>query len=168
MQINNKLVYWSIGLLLMLAGVLTYIYTPNSQESVNLTVSCKGQPVKTFTMEQIMEMPSVEKQVTIRSSSEGTQTHVFTGTPLREILTGLENAVLTDASKVTASGLDSYTVVFDSEEIMSRDHVLLVYAQDGKPLGSKSEGGTGPFRIIILGDQFGLRAVKYVNELEVN
>ncbi|KAF1083796.1 Oxidoreductase molybdopterin binding domain protein [Sporotomaculum syntrophicum] len=168
MDINNKLVYWSIGLLLVLAVVLTYLYTPNSRESANLTVSCKGEPVKTFTIEQIKEMPAVDRRVTIRSSSEGTQTHVFTGTPLREILTDLENAVLTDTSKVTASGLDSYTVVFDSEEIMSRDHVLLVYAQDGKPLGSKSEGGTGPFRIIVIGDQFGLRAVKYVNELEIN
>ncbi len=168
MKINNKLVYWFIGLLLVLAGVLACLYTPNSRESVSLTIISEGQPVKTLTMEQIKEMPVVEKQVTIRSSSEGTQTHVFTGTPVREILTGLDNVVLTDSSKFTASGLDSYTVIFDSEEIVSNDHVLLVYAQDGKALGSKSEGGTGPFRVIILGDQFGLRAVKYVTELEVN
>ncbi len=168
MIINNKMVYWSIGLLLVLAGVFAYLNMPNGRESASLTVISNGQSIETFTMEEIKELPAVEREVTIRSSSEGTQTHVFTGTPVREILTGLDKTLLTDAKKVTASGLDSYTVVFDSEEILSNDHVLLVYAQDGKFLGSKKDGGTGPFRIIILGDQFGLRAVKYVTELEVN
>lgn len=162
------MVYWSIGLLLVLVGVLAYLNTPGKRESASLTIISKGQPVKTFSLEEIKELPAVDREVTIRSSSEGIKTYVFTGTPVREILTGLDNAILTEANKVTARGLDTYTVVFNGEEILSSDHVLLVYARDGMPLGSKSEGGTGPFRIIIPGDQFGLRAVKYVTELEVN
>ncbi|WP_031517334.1 molybdopterin-dependent oxidoreductase [Desulfofalx alkaliphila] len=168
MNINNRLVYWSIGLLIVMAVALIYLMPSMDEQSDSLTIIKKGQQVKIFTMEEIKALPAVTRQVTIRSASEGINTYNFTGTPVREVLIKADEEILQGSKEVTVKGMDYFTVVFACEEIMEDDNVLLVYAQDDQPLGDRSSGGTGPFRIIILRDQFGMRAVKYVDTLEVN
>jgi DMSO/TMAO reductase YedYZ molybdopterin-dependent catalytic subunit len=168
---NNKLVYATIGILVVLAGIFACINMnlhSDAPVKESIKVIIDGNAVGEIAMDDIKKLPAVTKKVTIRSSSEGVGNYNFTGTPLRKVLESVSPGVRLAGRKVTAKGIDSFNVLFEGQEILSSEKVLLVYARDDQPLGSKAKGGTGPFRIIILGDQFGLRAVKYVYELEVN
>lgn len=60
---------------------------------------------------------------------------------------------------------DGYVAVFPVEELLEPEAILLIYARDGAGLGTMDDGGSGPFRILAVEDQYGTRCAKYVSEL---
>ena len=68
---------------------------------------------------------------------------------------------------VIVRAIDGYTVALSIEEVLDEENVYLAYAIDGKPLRSKSQGGSGPYQLIVRKDQFSQRWCKFVVEIEI-
>jgi DMSO/TMAO reductase YedYZ molybdopterin-dependent catalytic subunit len=132
-----------------------------------VAVTNGGETVRTFTMEDVAALPSVTRSETIRSSSHPDETGSFTGVPLRELLNAARPGLLEGASMIVTRAADGYVSSLSAEEVAADDSVILAYQKDGESLGTSSDGGTGPFRIIILTDKYGNRCTKWVNEIEV-
>jgi DMSO/TMAO reductase YedYZ molybdopterin-dependent catalytic subunit len=136
-------------------------------ETGTVAVTCDGATLKSFDIEQAKALRSVSEKMTILSSSHADETAVFTGVPLRVLLDAAQPGLLSDATMVVTRATDGYVSSLTPEEVRSGDAVLLAYAKDGESLGGLEDGGTGPFRIIILTDKYGNRCTKWVNEIEI-
>lgn len=133
----------------------------------SIAVTKSGKTLRTFTMEDVTAMRSVTEEKTILSSSHPDETGDFTGVPLRALLSATRPGLLDDATMIVTRATDGYVSSLSAEEVSKDDSVLLAYRKNGQSLGTSSDGGTGPFRIIILTDKYGNRCTKWVNEIEV-
>jgi len=102
----------------------------------------------------------------IRSSGQRPRDVMYTGVPLSLILDVLE-IDWQDKRHVIVSGADSYAIAVLVREILEPDNVYIVYALDGRQLKPASEGGEGPFQLIIRKDTFAQRWCKYINLVEI-
>mgnify|MGYP000867564281 CR=1 FL=1 len=133
----------------------------------SVAVTRDGRTLKTFTLAQVRALPSVDAHKKIVSSSHADEEGRYTGVPVRELLRAVDPALLDQARLVVTRASDGYVSSISVEEVKKSDSVLLVYAKDGKSLGMADDGGTGPFRIVILSDAYGNRCTKWVNEIEI-
>ena len=136
-------------------------------EGGSIAVTQNGRVIKTFTMAQVRAWPSVSVSKTILSSSHPTERGVFTGVPLRTLIDAADPTLLRSASAIVTRATDGFVSVLDPGEVAHGDDVLLVYAKGGKSLGTSKDGGTGPFRIIVVSDTWGNRDTKWVDEIQV-
>ena len=168
---KRKLKIIIITLLLLALGItlLAYLNRPlNTGELGTVTIKSGDQEIAVITMKDIAALPAVEKTVTINSASEGKSTAVWTGVSIKEILNSVDPQLLAEAKQVLVRAEDGFTSALTTTEIMTGgDDVLLAYKENGQLLKGKTEGGVGPFRLILANDPFGNRMTKYVNELEL-
>jgi len=164
---GRKHVLITVIVLIFVIGTFSFLNGAGKEREPEIIYILKnGQQVGEMTMDEVQALPAVEEEIVL-NSSQGKEKHRFTGTPVKEVFLSVDSSLLAGAGKVIGKGIDGYTVAFNIKEVLEEETVLLVYAQDGKPLGGKSEGGTGPFRIIAPNDQFAQRAGKFIQELEV-
>lgn len=86
---------------------------------------------------------------------------------------GVELSVLLDyvgapwqsAEYFAVNGLDEYYSPVLLSEVQQADNVLICIAMDGKALGAKSEGGFGPYLMVIRNELFSQRWCKYIEEV---
>ncbi len=136
-------------------------------ETGELAVTRDGETLRTFTMSDVKALPSVTAKKTILSSSHADEEGDFTGVPLRRLLAEVTPTLLDDATQVITRAVDGYVSALGVDEVTGGDDVLVVYAKDGESLGTDKDGGTGPFRIVILSDTYGNRCTKWLNEIEI-
>jgi DMSO/TMAO reductase YedYZ molybdopterin-dependent catalytic subunit len=118
-------------------------------------------------MAQVRALPSVSVGKTILSSSHPTEKGVFTGVPLRTLIDAANPSLLRSATAIVTRATDGFVSVLAPSEVSQGDDVLLVYEKDGKGLGTSKDGGTGPFRIIVVTDTWGNRDTKWVDEIQI-
>ena len=159
------------AVLVVLAGAVVALAQVNRSDAHvtigTVAVTRNGSTLQTFDAEQVRKLRSVSEKKVILSSSHEDETAVFTGVPLRVLLAAVRPDLLDDAGMIVTRSTDGYVSSLAPEEVADGDAVLLVYAKDGESLGTFEDGGTGPFRIIILTDKFGNRCTKWVNEIEI-
>jgi len=164
---SNLVIGLALIILATLIGVLAWANAPRSREAATLTVMRGGAVLQAFTLEQIQKMPSVELAKNIQSANHTDERGVYRGVELRVLLDQAVPDWPTSSSQIIARAADGYTATFAPDEIGFANNIVIVYAKDGLPLGSLTDGGSGPFRIIIREDAFGTRGTKYLIEIEV-
>jgi hypothetical protein len=107
---------------------------------------------------------SSEFHAVVRSSGNKPVETEYTGIELSKIFSSL-NINTSDMHQVTFNAIDGYKVVLDIDEIYEPNNVYLVFKRDGKYLKTKSQGGSGPFQIVIRQDPFSQRWCKHVSEI---
>lgn len=100
------------------------------------------------------------------TSESDAQEHVYTGVWLNDAFKSLGIAI-DDYHTVIARAVDGYTVAFEASEVAEADHIYIAVMRDGKLLGTRSQGGDGPYQIIVRKDAFGQRWCKFLVELEL-
>lgn len=156
-----------LAVLALLTGVLAYLNAPKDV-TAGLTVLKQGEPLGAFTLAEIKALGSVTVEKEIVSASHSNDSGAFTGVPLRALLAAADPAWQEGASTVSARAADGYVCAYTVQEVAADDSFLVVYERDGKPLREKTQGGTGPLRLIIQSDPFGNRSAKYLYQIEVN
>jgi len=116
------------------------------------------------TLDQIREMPSVKRTMTIRSASEGTTAHSFRGTLLSNVLAAVDPDILNEYEWVQPIGVDDYMSKISMEEVLAENNVYVMYEDNGKPLETK-KGKPGAMRVVVLDDIFGQRFTNYLIEI---
>lgn len=148
-------------------AVLAWLNRPEDQPVTGkLEITVDGKSV-TYTMEEIMAMPKVEFEKEIVSSSQENQKGTFTGVTLDDLLDAADANWQSQATMVVARAEDGYTSAFDVAEVTADDNIVVAYLIDGESLGTKEDGGVGPFRIVVRDDEFGTRSTYWLSQIEV-
>jgi len=134
------------------------------EENGKLAIRAYGVVLGEVTLDQIREMPSVKRTMTIRSASEGTTAHSFRGTLLSNVLAAVDPDILNEYEWVQPIGVDDYMSKISMEEVLAENNVYVMYEDNGKPLETK-KGKPGAMRVVVLDDIFGQRFTNYLIEI---
>ena len=165
----------SIGIIMLILIAIIAIFAlvnrgliKNSQEAhANAEVLITGDNVEDkFTYDQIIKLGEEEFTAIFDSSNTDPEEHKYTGIPLKNLIEEAEIR-LEDKQQVNIRAIDGYTVALKPDEVLEDENVYLAYKQDGEPIKSKEEGGSGPYQVIIRKDAFSQRWCKFVVEMEV-
>ncbi|HHW01269.1 MAG TPA: hypothetical protein GXX35_00360 [Thermoanaerobacterales bacterium] len=170
---KSRSIFAAVVVLVLIVTVLAFInqkgikVTGSEAVSGALLIKAGGNEKK-LEFQDIKALNPLEFKATQDTSDSGPEDHVFKGVLLKDVISGafLEDE-LKNASKVIVKAIDGYTVALSSEEVREPDNVYLAFEKDGKPLGSKADGGSGPYQIIIKKDRFSQRWCKFVTEVSI-
>lgn len=135
------------------------------EENGKLAVRAYGTVLGEITLEEIKQLPAVERVLTIHSTA-GTSEHRFTGTLLANVLQAVDPALTEDYDLLMTVGVDEYCSGIEMREVLKENAVYLVYADQGQPLPRK-DGSPGGMRVIILDDFYGQRFTNYLLEVDL-
>ena len=133
------------------------------EETGAIAIRSYGVVLGEVTLEQIREMPSVKRTMSIHSTS-GTTNHSFRGTLLSNVIAAVDPVLLSKGSWVQPVGVDDYMSDISMEEILAENAVFLMYEDNGKPL-LKKNGEPGAMRVVVMDDVFGQRFTNYMIEI---
>lgn len=166
---------WIIAIIIVILAASVVLFamlnagdTAAKQESQdNATVTVKmGDKSKTFDLAYLKKFEKAEFGATMDTSKSGPEEKSFGGVALLTVLEDL-GFKLDGAAQVTFTAADGYTSVVTAEEAADPENVYLVYERDGKPSGTKQQGGSGPIEIVIRKDTFAQRWCKFLMEIDV-
>lgn len=169
---NKRTVIIMILVLALIVGVFAFINKGMAKdkeeihENAEILISGSGKEVK-LTFKDIKELGEKDFVANLKSSGKPTKEHKYTGVLLKNLFkkAGID---IKDKNQLSVKAIDGYTVALDIDEVLENDNIYLAYKIDGKPLGNKEDGGSGPYQIIIRKDQFSQRWCKHVVEIEIN
>ncbi|MFA9422924.1 MAG: molybdopterin-dependent oxidoreductase [Sedimentibacter sp.] len=92
--------------------------------------------------------------------------HSYSGVQLKNILYS-NNINIENSTAVILSAADGYSVAYSIDEVLRDNNIYVAYMEDGQYLGSKDEGGRGPYESIIVSDSFSNRRCKWLTKIEV-
>lgn len=169
---NKKGIIIIVIILVAVVGITAFLNRgsiaekESAQEEALITFLEDGNEVDTVKMSFVKKQGESTFNKDLDTSESGPEEHTYTGVPLKNVIK--EIGINFDNKKqVVVKAVDGYTVALTAKEVREDDNVYLVYQSDGKPLKSKKEGGTGPYRLVIKNDQFGQRWCKFVTEVNV-
>jgi DMSO/TMAO reductase YedYZ molybdopterin-dependent catalytic subunit len=135
------------------------------QENAILYLVADGTEYE-ITFADVSELEAKEFPAVLKSSGKPPVDTSYTGVQLKDLLA--KAGINTEGkSQVVTKAADGYTVALTLEEVLQEDNVYICYKRDGKPLGTREEGGSGPYQLVIRKDEFGQRWNKYLLEIEV-
>jgi hypothetical protein len=170
-EMKNRKLVCIIAILAILVAVLAYlnyrgmnIGAADAEEGIIFVKL--GDTEEMVSPEIISSLPSVEFDAIQDTSDSGPEKHHFKGILFKDLLLkvnpGFEDLGL---KKVVVKGLDGYSVAFGMDEVIESSSIYLAYEKDGKPLGTKRTGGSGPYQLIAKKDAFSMRWCKFVSEV---
>jgi DMSO/TMAO reductase YedYZ molybdopterin-dependent catalytic subunit len=167
-NLKSKYVIIAIAFLLVLVCALAWFNRPSGDLEPNtLSVLQNDSVLKTFSLADIKALPAIDVKKTIQSSKEADDSGVFTGVPLEDVLNAIDKNLLINGTEFIVRAEDGFAITFSKNDVLEENNILVAYAKEGQSLGASRDGGTGPFRIVVVGDSFGNRCTKYLNEIEV-
>lgn len=172
MKKNNIIILVTIVLLVAVLAVTYFMNQDDIEYKIELNkdaifeVMYQGEVVSSFNMEEIAAMGEVTFSANLKSSGNDPVAHEYTGVLLKTIFTeaGLD---LEGKSSATVMAIDGYAAAITMDKLMEDDNVYLAYMRDGELLGTKEDGGNGPYQLIISKDKFSQYWVKFAYQGEL-
>ena len=168
----NRMVLIVLITLIVLVGIFVFLNTEDaeerllSQREAKIFLVADGERQATVDFETMLKLEQHRFTATLRTSGGVVRDHQYRGIQLKDLLESYY-ADPTNWEQVITRAADGYTVAVAMSEVMVKDKVYIVYEIDGDHMASREDGGSGPFQLIIRGDQFGQRWNKYLMEIEV-
>jgi hypothetical protein len=167
---NLIIVITVLAVLIAAVATAAFLNTGNirqkrEQESgAYIIIKKGGEELAEIDMDSIRLMGEVDFMADLDTSKTGPVSHKYTGVPLIRVLdwVGLE---ISDGSAVIVRALDGYTVAFDISEVKDKDNIYVAYKINGQYMTTGSQGGSGPFQIIVRKDPYSQRWCKFVMEI---
>lgn len=161
----------TVSLLILAVAALAYLNAGDLEQKKELEAKARfvliqGEQRYKVSMEDILELKPVDFETVIRTSATGPTPVSFTGVELRKILAKYGLGV-EPASTIQATSLDGYASALTGEEVLAKDNVYITIAIDGETLKPMSEGGPGPYYLVLKNTEFAQRWVKFVEEIVV-
>lgn len=151
-----------IIVLVIITGIVTAVHLLN-QEQVACMVIGYGDQVINVSPEDLDKGTFSGELI----DGKGDVTHHdYTGILLRELLEG-KGIDLSQASGVTVTSADNYSVVFTAEEILHADKVYVAVTADGEKIEG-IEPGTDGVQVIVFGDPNSRRCVRFAQKITID
>lgn len=159
MHKNTKILIAIIAILLVVSIISVILNKDNVAEKKDLNdnaifiVMENGEEVASYNMSQIKEIGEKTFTATLDTSTTEPEDYEYTGVLLKEIFihAGIS---LENKEAVIVSAVDGYTVAVPFDKFMDDDNVYIAYKKEGKLIGTREDGGKGPYQMIISKDQF--------------
>lgn len=116
--------------------------------------------IKSYNMSEIAALGDTTFEANLKSSGKDPEAHTYTGVLLKAILEDAGLDVGTGGNAIV-SAIDGYVVGVTNDKLAEEDNVYLCYIRDGELIGTREEGGDGPYQLIISKDQFSQYWCKY-------
>ncbi|WP_027399055.1 molybdopterin-dependent oxidoreductase [Anaerovorax odorimutans] len=171
-----------IIVVLILIVVVSWYFSSNNDDFKEGTIVIKAGDIVIgrLTLDDIEKLPSSEIEMKVftscnngcKSSSkddskkDGSEDHVYTGTPLNEVLNSIDPNLTLKYKKIITKGVDYYSQVMDMEDVQKPDNIYIVYKDYGKLLTTK-DNKEGGMQVIVTGDKYGQRFTKWLVSLEL-
>lgn len=137
-------------------------YPPETQ---SIVIKTNGEQVAEVQLEDIMEMKSVMRKLTVHSS-RGDEVFNFKGTLLSNILNFADPTLISNYNYVYIYGADEYISCLNMKEVMLENNVYIMYG-NGDELLKTRKGEDGSMRLVVLKDYFGQRFTNYITEIDL-
>lgn len=167
---QTKIVIIIIAVLVVLVGVLAALNAKAVEEkkamqnAQEFTISIAS---KTYTVDMAM-LQSIGVQdinTKLKSSGKAAVAKVYQGVPFKAIIDKL-GADSEGVQSFVFTAADGYASAVTKDEAMDEKNCFIAISEGGKPLGNKENGGSGPFLMVLVKEQFSQRWCKFL--LEVN
>ena len=172
MNRSNKAVYITLGILLVFVAILAFFNRRDPElrraleENREFHILINGEFAAAVSLQVLLELDPQEFTTTFSTSISAPRETVLKGVELRLLLESL-GIDTSNAGRYIVSGLDAYYSPLTSAEVEQEDTVYICYSMDGEILKKQSEGGFGPFLMIIRGESFAQRWCKYVESVDI-
>lgn len=155
-------------ILVCILGYLNWIQNSGQRERDAKGVFLVKYEGKQFEVNQEMLNSLVPYEITAnyKKSGKAPVPTVYKGVPLVRILEKLQIDT-SKISSVSALASDGYASAITGKDALDPDQAFIAFEQDGKNLGNKADGGSGPMMMILAKDQFSQRWVKYLSEIQI-
>lgn len=160
LKISSKGMAMLAFLLLLVILICAGINRANlPQSDAAVTIYEKETEVAVYSITELRQMVPTSKEVHIESTGKADEDGIFTGVMLAELL---DKAGVQTRDTVLFTAGDGYSSAVKADEI---ENVLVAYEKDGMALTPFLDGGTGPIRIVVLGDPYGNRSLQYLTAI---
>ena len=166
MSKNAKMLILIIGLLIVISTIAIVMNKEDVEEKSELNENAifiimeDDVEIASYNMSQIKEIGEKSIVATLDTSTSEPEDFEYTGVLLKNVFTHA-GVSLVDKEAVIVAAVDGYTIAISMEKLMDEDNVYIVYKKEGELLGTREEGGKGPYQIIIIKDQFSQYWCKY-------
>lgn len=160
---------------IILLSIIVYFSLKLSQESIEKRretlekaeiVLVSEEEEKILNIDIIKSIGKKDFQAILDTSTTDASLHNYTGVELKDILNYF-NIELDNKKAVILTGVDGYSVAYSIDEVLEDENIFVAYMEDGKHLGTRKDGGRGPYESIVVSDQFSFRRCKWLIEIEV-
>ncbi|MCL2201182.1 MAG: hypothetical protein FWB75_04390 [Oscillospiraceae bacterium] len=118
-----------------------------------------GDETHSVSLGDLLNLSPVE----VTSSPRG-ELRTFTGVPLVRILDFL-SIDFSQTRTIVFTSLDGFATALGIEEAVDETNTFIVFEEDGQPLGTREEGGRGPYMVVVALDPFPNRWARYLMEV---
>ena len=160
---------------IILLSIILYFSLKLSQESIEKRretlekaeiVLVSEEEEKILNIDIIKSIGKKDFQAILDTSTTDASLHKYTGVELKDILNYF-NIELDNKKAVILTGVDGYSVAYSIDDVLKDENIFVAYMEDGKYLGTRKDGGRGPYESIVVSDQFSFRRCKWLIEIEV-
>lgn len=173
MKKKNLIIILSVvAVLVIVVGVMAILNSSSirqrkeQQDSACIIIKRGGEEIANIDMEYISSAGEESFQADLDTSETDPEEHQYSGVPLIKVLDSLE-INMDGVETVIVRALDGYTVAFDISEAKDEENMYIAYKIDGQYLKNKSQGGSGPYQIIVRKDPYSQRWCKFVMEIDL-
>jgi len=132
-------------------------------ETGSIAIRAYGVVLGEVSLEDIRELPSVRRTMSI-SSTVGVTQHNFRGALLSDVMDLLDPTLKERYGWLRTIGVDGFLSDINMEEVRKENSVFLMYEDHGEPLPQRN-GEPGSMRVIVMDDLFGQRFTNFLLEL---
>lgn len=159
--------------ILLAAGVTGTVNFLNTSKSVSakttgttVAINFDREEVARVSQKELEEMPAIQKDIKLSSSSNDDVDGKYKGAALSYILKTKAPEILEQSKTILCVAADGYSSAFTPKEILEAENVIISYAVDGHALRDFDAGGIGPLRLVVLKDTYGTRSIKNIVRVE--
>ncbi|WP_312811093.1 hypothetical protein [Sedimentibacter sp.] len=159
-------------ILLLIAVVISYNFNKQTMEAQKEILRRAEIILKEGNKETLLNMETIKGsgeeifEAILDTSTTDATLHSYVGVQLKNILKE-NNIEINEINGAVIIGADGYAVAYSREEIINDKNIFITYMEDGKYLGSRDNGGRGPYESIVVNDTFSNRRCKWITKIEV-
>lgn len=166
---SKKIISISILVMVCLVLILAYLNRGELDVKNKLQTEEKFRVIandKTYevSFDDLKKLGFEDFIATVDTSTTDPHDESFKGVEVKKVLESL-NIDLSKIKTVEFKALDGYASAVTAEDVSTDSNVYIVVEREGKPLGVKSEGGSGPYMMIIKSSQFSQRWCKFLQDV---
>ncbi|MCL1975504.1 MAG: molybdopterin-dependent oxidoreductase [Firmicutes bacterium] len=172
MKKADKNIYLILVLLLIMIITVAYFQRGDAElkralaENRQFLVLQDGATVATVSLQDLLDLQPQEFTTRFATSISEPREVTLQGVELRDLLAAL-NIDMAYARFYIFSGLDGYYSPLSRGEVEKEQSIYICLAMNGELLKDSSQGGYGPFMMVIRGARFAQRWCKYIEAVDL-
>ncbi|MEX1378102.1 MAG: molybdopterin-dependent oxidoreductase [Eubacteriales bacterium] len=168
---STLVVIISIAVLVTAVAVFAFLNADDIGKKQEMEMNAEfmikyGDASWTITMQDMLDLEPVEFNTTMDTSTTDPTQVVFSGVELKTICESI-GLDISSSEVFEVRALDGYSSALKLDEVMEDGNVYICISMNEEPLKIKSEGGKGPYMMVIKSAQFSQRWCKFVQEIDI-